>query len=199
MAHPKSNEMKEILDALRRTIKKTQNNGHRNIIFPVADAKRLIEHIDPQGSKGTLGEAGIPPKMSKPKFNPGDWCFCEFELRQIKEMSDDRITCVTDGYFSHGGNDLADRCFPIEMKIKQSSDEVETWYKDIRQVAGKLNINYPDIRQKFIELWVHLCENTEDEILYTKYWKELQEFGSDLSRKLGEMKYEEVHGIKIIK
>ena len=135
----------------------------------------------------------------KTKYKVGDWCFCEFKLQQIKGMDGDRITCVTDGFFSHSGHDLSDRCFPLEMKVKTSSEEIETWYKSIRDAAGNFNINYPEIHNKFIELWVHLCENTEHDILYAKYWEELQNFGIELTQKLRDLKYEEVQGIKLIR
>jgi hypothetical protein len=38
--------MKDIVEALRRTIKEAQDNGHRTIIFPVPDAEVLVEGID---------------------------------------------------------------------------------------------------------------------------------------------------------
>lgn len=37
--------MKEIIDAFRRTVKDTQDNGHRTIIFPVEDAEALVENV----------------------------------------------------------------------------------------------------------------------------------------------------------
>lgn len=38
--------MKEIINALKRTVKEAEENGHRTIIFPVPDAKNLIEGLD---------------------------------------------------------------------------------------------------------------------------------------------------------
>jgi hypothetical protein len=38
--------MKDIINALRRTVKEAEENGHRTIIFPVPDAKNLIEGFD---------------------------------------------------------------------------------------------------------------------------------------------------------
>lgn len=137
--------------------------------------------------------------MKEPKFKVGEWCFCEFELKQIKSTEDDRITCVTDGFFSHSGHDLSDRCYPIEMKIKISSDEIKTWYRHIRNEAGNANINYPDINNKLIELWIDLCENRYDDERYNISWEKVQAFGNALQKKLRDMKYEEVDGIQILR
>ena len=38
--------MKEIINALKRTIKEAEEKGHKTIIFPVPDAKNLIDGFD---------------------------------------------------------------------------------------------------------------------------------------------------------
>lgn len=137
--------------------------------------------------------------MKEPKFKKDDWCFFEFELFQVKETEDNRITRVTDGYFEHSGHDLSDTCFPVDMKIKVSSDESHTLYKRIREAAGNSNINYPDIHRKIVELWVDLCENQNNNNKYNEAWVNLQTFGNDMVRKLRDMKFEEIGGVKILR
>jgi hypothetical protein len=137
--------------------------------------------------------------MKEPKFKVGDWCYYEFELHQVKETEEDRITSVSDGFALTGSHDISNYCFPVEMEVKKISDEVSNWYKDVRKAAGISNINYPQIHRKFVDLWRNICENRNNDKLYEKYWDELCTFGNDLLRKLRDMGLEEVDGIRILR
>jgi hypothetical protein len=138
-------------------------------------------------------------KIKDPKFKVGEWCFFEFDLFQVKKTEDSRITSVTDGYLEHGGYDLSDRCFPLDMTAKVSSNEVESWYQSIRKEAGNSNINYPSLHERLCELWSEMCRTRNDDVRYAKCHKNLQDFGNKVVKKIKDMKYEEVDGIKILR
>ena len=58
--------MKYIIKALKRTIKTAEENGHKTIIFPVPDAKNLIEGFEDMLLKfiefNSLGEFDNVPR-----------------------------------------------------------------------------------------------------------------------------------------
>lgn len=83
----------------------------------------------------------------------GDWVWCEYKLQQIAEMNGERVTSVSDGYFSHGSRDLSDRCFPLDMSAKLVSEGYAAAYARIREKAGALNLNYPDLHWWFVDAW----------------------------------------------
>jgi hypothetical protein len=137
--------------------------------------------------------------MKEPKFKVGDWCYYEFELHQVKETEEDRITSVTDGYFETGNRDHSKYCFPVDMKIKTTSDEALTWYRDICKEAKLSNINNPGIRGRLVDIWVKLCENKDNDKEYKKYWTELQSFGNQVISKIRDINHEQIDGIRIIR
>ena len=100
--------------------------------------------------------------MNKPKFKKGEWCFCEFILQQVTETNKDRITEVSDGYFTHGGHDLSDRCYPMEMRVKIISDDVNYWRNEFHRLKNN-SLNHPDLNRKLIDMWVDMCENRNNQ------------------------------------
>jgi hypothetical protein len=133
--------------------------------------------------------------MKKFKFRQGDWCFCEFNLQQIKEMKGDCITSVSDGYFSHGGSDLSDRCYPLEMKYKLISNEVNCWSRKIHELND--NLNYPDINRALIERWCDMCDNADDHEKLQKLYNNLADFGNAIINKVRDTRSEYVDGVRI--
>lgn len=77
-----------------------------------------------------ISELEAVVKNNAVKFKQGEWCFCEFALQQVMETEENRITGVSDGMFRLSGHDLSDRCYPLEMKVKQISDIVAFWSKE---------------------------------------------------------------------
>lgn len=59
-------KLKDVIDALKRTVEETENNGYRTIIFPVSDAKILVEKLD-----RLLKHAIIDPHWDKNGFLDG--------------------------------------------------------------------------------------------------------------------------------
>lgn len=134
--------------------------------------------------------------MTEPKFKKGDWVFCEFALQQIKETKGDRITSVTDGFFELSGQDISDRCFPLTVKNKRVSDEVEKWSKRFHALNGP-GLNYPDLKRELIRRWVEMCEADEKDL--QKLYASIGEFGRKIEQRVQELKYEEIEGVNIFR
>lgn len=112
---------------------------------------------------------------SVPMFRQNDWCFCEFKLQQIKEMTGDKVTQVSDGYFSHSGSDLTDRCYPLEMRYKLISEEVSHWSRKIHDLNNN-SLNHPDINRALIEKWCDMCDNVDDNEKLQQQYNSLADF-----------------------
>jgi len=129
-------------------------------------------------------------------FKVNDWCFCEFKLQQILSMKDGKVTEVSDGAFRMSGNDLTDRCYPVDMKIKQCSDTVAYWSHKLHELKHN-SLNHPDLNRELISRWVEICENINDgqatKILYEK----LDSFGRAVVSRVQDLKYEEIEGVRL--
>ncbi len=136
--------------------------------------------------------------MNKPKFKKGEWCFCEFILQQVKETEGDRITEVSDGYFSHGGRDLSDRCYPMEMRVKIISDDVNYWHNQFHALKHN-SLNHPDLNRKLIDMWVDMCENRNNQEKLSELYEKLNAFGQSVVNKVQEIKSETTEGVRIFR
>lgn len=135
--------------------------------------------------------------MSNPKFKKGDWCFCEFKLQQIKDTKEERITEVTDGRFSLSSYDLTDRCFPIDIRIKNISDSVDYWREQFHALKHN-SLNHPDLNRELIRRWIEMCVETDDKKLQLLYDK-LDEFGRGVKDAVANIKYTEVSDVRIFR
>lgn len=136
--------------------------------------------------------------MGKLKFKKEDWCFCEFKLQQIMETEEDRITSVSDGMFRLGSSDLSDRCYPLEMKVKQISDTVAYWSREFHNLENN-SLNHPGLNRELIRRWVELCDNREDENRLKKLYAKLSEFGNSVLQKVKGLEFEEVDGLSLFR
>lgn len=136
--------------------------------------------------------------MNKPKFKKGDWCFCEFTLKQVTETNEGRITSVSDGYVSHGSHDLSDRCYPMEMRVKIISDDVNYWHNQFHQLKHN-SLNHPDLNWKLIEMWIEMCENRNDKEKLSELYEKLNAFGQSVVNKVQEIKSETTEGVRIFR
>ena len=89
------------------------------------------------------------------KFEVGQWVFFEYELAQITDMEEGRVTGRTNGYTRLSSHDLSDRCFPLTLATKMATDSTDYWRKKMSAASG---LNMPDIHRKLVELWVAICE-----------------------------------------
>ena len=131
-----------------------------------------------------------------PMFKQYDWCYCEFNLQQIKEMKGNCITSVSDGYFSHSSSDMSDRCYPLEMKYKLISDEVACWKRKIHELDNN-SLNYPDINRALIERWCDMCDNADDHDKLQDLYTKLAGFGNAIINKVHDTRSEYVDGVRI--
>jgi len=136
--------------------------------------------------------------MKEPKFKQGEWCFCEFTLKLVKETKEDRITSVSDGYFEHGSYDLSDRCYPLTLEIKRISDEVNYWSKKFHELKNN-SLNHPDLNRELISRWVEMCEAKDDHEKLRKLFDSLSEFGTAVITKVRDLGGEEVQGVRIFR
>jgi hypothetical protein len=136
--------------------------------------------------------------MKELKFKQGDWCFCEFALQQVMETEENRITGVSDGMFRHGAHDLSDRCYPLEMKVKQISDTVAYWSKEFHALKNNA-LNHPDLNRELIRRWVELCDNRENDNRIKELYDKLSEFGNSVIRMVRDLNFEEVEGISLFR
>ena len=132
-------------------------------------------------------------------FKVDDWVYHEFELVQIKEIEDDKVTKVTDGVFSTWSMDLNKYCFPIDMEIKQISDMVKEHYQEINNINFRC-LNLPDIHRKFVEYWVEMCESVnEEQDFYIDIKSKYLSFFENIKGELNKLKEFEIERIKIFK
>jgi hypothetical protein len=131
-----------------------------------------------------------------PVFKQYDWCFCEFKLQQIKKMEKNCITEVSDGNFCHGSSDLSDRCYPLEMKYKLISDEVNHWSRKLHELDNN-SLNYPDIHRALVERWCEMCDNADDHDKLQDLYNKLANFGNTIINKVRGSRNEYVDGVRI--
>ncbi len=72
-------------------------------------------------------------KINKLKFKKEEWCFCEFKLQQVTETNEDRITSVSDGYFSHP--DLNRKLIDMWVEMCENRNNPEK----LKELYEKLN------------------------------------------------------------
>lgn len=134
--------------------------------------------------------------MKKTKFKEGDWCFCEYKLQKIMEIKDGRITQVNDSTLTMSGNNLSDRCYPLDLKIKMCSDLVEYWSRKFHELNRK-NINYPDLNRELVRRWVEMCDNVNDANVFSNLHISLIRFGNDVIENINEAMNKKVDGIPL--
>ena len=136
--------------------------------------------------------------MKEPKFKKGDWCFCEFTLKQVTETREDCITSVSDGYFSHGSSDLSDRCYPMEMRVKLISNEFEYWSKKFHELKNNA-LNHPDLNRELIGRWCKACDDRNDEAKLKKHYEKLSEFGNAVVRRVEDLNTDVIEGVRLFR
>jgi hypothetical protein len=95
------------------------------------------------------------------KVKVNDWVFCEFKLQIIKKIDKGQITSVSDGGGCTSCSSLNDRCFSLTEHTNIITKHIDYRYDLLHKIQG-INLNFPEFREKFIELWIDACkENTE--------------------------------------
>lgn len=98
------------------------------------------------------------------KVKVEDWCFCDFKLVQIKAISEDAgIHDISDGHFRMGGRHLEERCFALDLGIKNITDYYHFYYREIHNITKHLSfVNFPDIVRYLEAEWQDCCEHFTD-------------------------------------
>jgi hypothetical protein len=136
--------------------------------------------------------------MKNLKFKQGEWCFCEFKLQQVMETEDNKITSVSDGMFRLGSSDLSDRCYPLDMGIKQISDTVSYWSDEFHKI--KINgLNHPDLNRELIQRWVDLCDNKDNADKMKELYESLSKFGNAVKQKCNDLGFETVECVTLFR
>lgn len=129
--------------------------------------------------------AGQSPLLSvapgSPPFNLGQWIWCEHKLQQIKEMEDDQVTCVTDGYLSISSRSINDRCFPMDIRAKLVSEEYAGAYDRLHKTGRGLNLNFPDIHRWFVAEWAGVMQKRHDDEAVKSGYERLRTFERELT------------------
>jgi hypothetical protein len=131
------------------------------------------------------------------RFKEGDWCFCEFELKQIVVMDGNCITSVTNGFIRSSSLDLSDRCYPLDLKVKTISDSVKYWSDKFHKI--KLNINHPDLNRELINRWTDICDARFNEEKCKALMQSLDEFGKSIVEACEDLKCKEIAGVKLFR
>jgi hypothetical protein len=131
-------------------------------------------------------------------FKEGDWCFCDFELQQITEIKDGLIKETKNGYLSHGGHDLTDDCFPLDLSVKNISQTVMGWRNRFHNIKNN-SLNYPDLNRKLIGMWRFMCENKDDVEALRELYDELDDFGNSIVQATDDLSTMEVGGVKLFR
>lgn len=132
----------------------------------------------------------------KTVFQVGDWCFCEYKLQQIMEMEGDQVTSVSDGRFRHSGSSLNDRCFPLDLRVKNISDTVAAYMDDLHRERS-VNLNYPDLNRELIRRWAALCQVKDDDEALRAGYDSLSAFMRSVRESIQKVKYEQVEGVSL--
>jgi hypothetical protein len=130
-------------------------------------------------------------------MNTGDFIFFEFELSQIEEMKNKRITQVSTGHIQCSGQDLSYACRPLSMDIKVISDNFEYYSDKFHQSKFSHILNYPDIHRKLVEMWTLACDTKNDDDL-TKSLDDLRSFYNKTIEMCEETRASCVNGVRVI-
>lgn len=132
------------------------------------------------------------------EYKINDWVFCEFKLQQIREMDGDRVTSVSDSRFSLSGNSLGDRCFPLDLNIKNISDSV-AWYSDKIHALNHNGLNHPDIHRELINRWVEMCHVKDDKVALKGLFDSLADFYKSIEQIVSGLSNQYAGGVKIFR
>lgn len=128
------------------------------------------------------------------KFAVGDWVFCEFTLQQITEITDERVTRVTDGSFSHSAYSLNQRCVPLTVRMKWIAYEYER-VSTMLSKHGAAGLNFPEIHAWLVSEWSLACAAGDDDLLGERL-RRLNQFKIDI---LCKQRIDSGYGFKLLR
>lgn len=144
--------------------------------------------------------------QAKREWKKGDWCYCYYDLYQIKGIDIDNYISISTGYIETSGD--IDNMFPVTMLNKLISETYRSNYDRISK--SKINgLNFPDINGHIEALWFDCMEeaqgldrwNDKDmkkaEIILEKHYKILHDFVNNVLSIISKCRNSSVNGVRL--
>ena len=87
-------------------------------------------------------------------YQTDDWVLHDYKVKQITSMEYGKIRNVSDGSFSHGSLDLTPWVRPLTLRNLCFATNFDYHYCAIKEVEKGANLNWPDIHNKLVALWL---------------------------------------------
>lgn len=128
----------------------------------------------------------------------GDWCFYEFQLSVIEAVDPERgVTSVSTTYVSCGGHDIF--CMPLSKDAKRWSDHVKYVKDEVRQAAGSMNLNWPDLHRAFVQMWIDGAEHFANRDAMQAKYDKVTTFGNEIRESIKSARHAEVGGVRLMR
>ena len=136
---------------------------------------------------------------TKTNWKVGDWCFYQFDLKQISEVEGGVVTSVRDKYFSTSANNLNNDIFPISFNIEDISRQYKDVYDRIYTAGNRMNLNFPDIVRWLSSEWTDCARKCDDNDYISIKLAILDKFSDGVIERINSFKKSEVNGIKLFR
>jgi hypothetical protein len=134
-----------------------------------------------------------------PPWKKGDWCFYEFTLSVIEDMSPDgRVQGVADGYFRRGGSNLSEECLPLTKLNKVLSEEFTKLSDRLHAIKGA-NLNYPDLHTYLVRKWRDCCDLVHTDEQRDMLRTEVRHFVAHVEQTANGLRSEVLDGVQLFR
>jgi len=137
-------------------------------------------------------------------WNLHDFCYNEFEMKEIIKIQDGIIKELCDGYFISSCSNFNKEIFPISLKVKKISEIYSENYNKLSQIEmnkGCKGINYPVIKNYFNNHWVKTCAYVQESADYdvASRLNEINKFTTDILDEYNNRKNIKINNVSIFK
>lgn len=138
------------------------------------------------------------------KWQVGDWCVNGYEIKVIKEIKGEKVTCLSTGYIESHYQNFNPDLFPLTMQTKRIVEGVESEYKKLRKYN---NLNFPDINRKYESFAWDGCKLTFEAFKseeacnksFENFWKQVYNFTNSVIDGAENVKEKEVGGVRLFR
>ena len=133
------------------------------------------------------------------KWSVGDWVLYEHGIYQIKEISNGRVTRLTDGHIESSSLNFNDRIFELTLAGKNCADFFTYHDNELHHEHGKVIQNWPDLHRKICELFnntMRAIEGGDNETIQNCY-EEARGFFREVESKAAQVSVMYVCGIRL--
>lgn len=141
----------------------------------------------------------------KTNWKVGDWCFSEFELKQIKDIRERSdgvaITQLSDGFFGHSGYFLNGVCYPMDLKVKMISEHYKRCEDKLQAINDEDIIpkgSFSNIYRLLVNKWCNCCDDKDDNEKLQKHYSDLENWYillTEGNQKLRKYKLEQIKNV----